>query len=162
MVYYRKNKTFRTKEVYATVVWLICTTSHFYRPQRSCGKVMFSEASVILFTGGGRHPSPGRHPALPSTCWDRNPPAQCMLGYSPSPHGHCSGRCASYWNAFLYCDYLHSPTHRPISVSLHGYHMFCFGEHSVNPATALHRFFECIFSWKSNCRHIIIHICRKQ
>ena len=26
----------------------------FYRPQRSCGKVMFSQASVILFTGGGR------------------------------------------------------------------------------------------------------------
>ena len=24
----------------------------FYRPQRSCGKVMFSQASVILFTGG--------------------------------------------------------------------------------------------------------------
>ena len=23
-----------------------------YRPQRSCGKVMFSQASVILFTGG--------------------------------------------------------------------------------------------------------------
>ena len=27
--------------------------NHFYRPQRSCGKVMFSQASVILFTGGG-------------------------------------------------------------------------------------------------------------
>ena len=24
----------------------------YYRPQRSCGKVMFSQASVILFTGG--------------------------------------------------------------------------------------------------------------
>ena len=40
-----------------------------YRPQRSCGKVMFSQASVILFTGGvwqtrhlSRHPPPGRHP----------------------------------------------------------------------------------------------------
>ena len=29
------------------------TTFYFYRPQRSCGKVMFSQASVILFTGGG-------------------------------------------------------------------------------------------------------------
>ena len=28
------------------------TTFYFYRPQRSCGKVMFSQASVILFTGG--------------------------------------------------------------------------------------------------------------
>ena len=27
----------------------------FYRPQPSCGKVMFSQASVILFTGGGVH-----------------------------------------------------------------------------------------------------------
>ena len=25
--------------------------SNYYRPQRSCGKVMFSQASVILFTG---------------------------------------------------------------------------------------------------------------
>ena len=28
-------------------------TWHFYRPQRSCGKVMFSQVSVILFTAGG-------------------------------------------------------------------------------------------------------------
>ena len=27
----------------------------FYRPQHSCGKVMFSQASVILFMGGGVH-----------------------------------------------------------------------------------------------------------
>ena len=42
-----------------------------YRPQRSCGKVMFLHLSVILFTGGGgvcqipsrRHPPPGQtHP----------------------------------------------------------------------------------------------------
>ena len=26
---------------------------HCYRPQHSCGKVMFSQVSVILFTGGG-------------------------------------------------------------------------------------------------------------
>ena len=36
---------------------------HFYRPQRSWGKVIFSQASVVLLTGGG----------LP----------QCMLGYHP-------------------------------------------------------------------------------
>ena len=35
------------------------TRQYYYRPQRSCGKVMFSQASVILFTGGcGRHPAP--------------------------------------------------------------------------------------------------------
>ena len=38
-----------------------------YRPQRSWGKVMFSQACVILFTGGG----------LP----------QCMLGYQPPGPG---------------------------------------------------------------------------
>ena len=41
------------------------TFTSFYRPQRSWGKVIFSQASVILFTGGG----------LP----------QCMLGYHPPP-----------------------------------------------------------------------------
>ena len=49
----------------------------YYRPQRSCGKVIFSQASIILSTGGGdpeqtppwedtpglgKHPPPGRHP----------------------------------------------------------------------------------------------------
>ena len=57
----------------------------FYRPQRSCGKVMFSKASVILFTGGylvWQTPFVGRH----------SPPAA---------DSYCSGRYASYWNAFL-------------------------------------------------------------
>ena len=73
---------------------------HHYRPQRSWGKVIFSQASVILFTGRG----------LP----------QCMLGYHTSPrdqapphrpgtprHRACweilstRGRYASYWNAIL-------------------------------------------------------------
>ena len=36
-----------------TVVIKYCTRkSHFYRPQHSCGKVMFSQVSVILFTWG--------------------------------------------------------------------------------------------------------------
>ena len=64
-----------------------------YRPQRSCGKVMFSQASAILFTGGvadtplGRHtplerpPSLGRHP-LGRHPW-QTPPTQCMLGFNP-------------------------------------------------------------------------------
>ena len=63
-----------------------------YRPQRSCGKVIFLHLSVILFTGGsGRHPREdtplGRHP--PGT-----PP--------PPADGHYSGRYVSYWNAFLF------------------------------------------------------------
>ena len=55
----------------------------FYRPQRSCGKVMFSKASVILFTGGyladtfpGQTPlqqtataSDGTHPTGMHSCY---------------------------------------------------------------------------------------------
>ena len=36
--------------------------TYFYRPQCSCGKVMFSQVSVILFTGGGGVGVCGRHP----------------------------------------------------------------------------------------------------
>ena len=50
----------------------------FYRPQRSCGKVMFLHLSVILSMAGGlagRHPldrhPPGRHPLA-----DRHPPGR--------------------------------------------------------------------------------------
>ena len=37
---------------------------HFYHLQRSCSKVMFSQATVILSTGemSARHTPPGRHP----------------------------------------------------------------------------------------------------
>ena len=96
----------------------------YYRPQRTCGKVMFSQASVILFTGGACIPActgqtpPGRHPTpLPSACWDtpappgQTPPCPVHAGihtpplssacWDTSPGGHCSGRYASYWNAFL-------------------------------------------------------------
>ena len=123
---------------------------YFYRLQHSCGKVIFSQASVILSTGGwgvwqtpllGRHPPqtppeqtpprantpwegppradtplgrhsgadtpPGRHPPAqymlgythtpcPVHAGIHTPPAHCMLGYMPSPRGHCSGRYASY------------------------------------------------------------------
>ena len=71
-----------------------------YRPQQSCGKVMFLHLSVILFTGGGLlHNRPGQTPprqipwantspgqTLPGqTPPSRHPPAQCMLRYTPSP-----------------------------------------------------------------------------
>ena len=38
--------------------------SHIYCPQRSWGKVIFSQASVILFTGGG---------VCLSACWNTTP-----------------------------------------------------------------------------------------
>ena len=57
----------------------------------SCGKVMFSQACVknSVHRGGGVHPL-GRHPLADTD----TPP--------PSLDGHCSGRYASYLNAFLY------------------------------------------------------------
>ena len=65
----------------------------YYRPQRSCGKVMFLHVPVILFGGGlsaplgslGR-PHPGQTPPGQMPCLDRHlspadtPTAQCMLG----------------------------------------------------------------------------------
>ena len=49
------------------------------------GKVIFSQASVILLTGGGG--LPGSPPPPPGR----------------APHDdYCCGRYASYWNAFLY------------------------------------------------------------
>ena len=88
---------------------IICTS---YRPQRSCGKVMFSQASVILLTGEGISAQgvcvwqtpPGKHPPwadtpLLSACWDTHTPLPSACWDTP-PGGHCSGRYASYWNAF--------------------------------------------------------------
>ena len=64
--------------------------STFYHPQRSCGKVMFSQASVILFTGGLVYASinGGRHPPR-QTAPGQTPPGQTppMGGH---PHGHFS------------------------------------------------------------------------
>ena len=59
----------------------------YYRPQRSCGKVMFSQACVKNSVHRGEG-------VCPSACWDTLP------GQTP-PGGHCSERYASYWNAFL-------------------------------------------------------------
>ena len=111
---------------------------YFYRPQRSCGKVMFLHVSVILSTGGGRqtpladrqtpllagrHPladtppgrhSPGRHspgrqthswhpPGRQTHRWQADAPWADTPGQTPpSRDSHCSGRYASYWNAFLF------------------------------------------------------------
>ena len=51
--------------------------------KRSCGKVMFSQACV---KNSARHP-----------------PGQTLPGQTlPPAVGYCSGRYASYWNAFLF------------------------------------------------------------
>ena len=60
---------------------------------------MFLQASVILSTGRGCTP-PWIHPPLDT------PSSGHPLD------GHCSGRHASYWNAFLFIAFLR---HKPVS-----------------------------------------------
>ena len=73
--------------------------------RRSCGKIMFSQASVENSVHGGG----GRGEGLPSACLDtpplgRHPPGRHTYPWSdtPPPDGYCCGRLASYWNAFLF------------------------------------------------------------
>ena len=83
-------------ENWQSLHFLLC--NGYYRPQRSCGKVLFLHLSVILVTGGvclsacwDTHTPLGRHPKAGTPYWADIPPAD----------GYCSGRYASYWNAFL-------------------------------------------------------------
>ena len=116
----------------------MCVQLGFYYQRQ--GKVMFSEACVILFTvgmgtciqrglhlgglhpgGGGLHPKGevcihGMGVCIQEVCIggiDR-PPWICLRreGVSADPlvvtssGGHCSGRYASYWNAFLFLSWM--------------------------------------------------------
>ena len=60
---------------------------HYYRSQRSCGKVMFSQVFVILFTGEGVWQTPlGRHPwadTLGQTPPEQTPPGQTSPRQTP-------------------------------------------------------------------------------
>ena len=76
---------------------------HCYRPQRSCGKIMFLYLSVILFTMGVS----GRPPRQVLS-WADTPRADSPRADSPRAHtswaerdSHCSRWYVSYWNAFL-------------------------------------------------------------
>ena len=68
-----------------------------YRPQQSCGKVMFLHLSVILFTWGVCQ---GDLPWT-ETPSDRDPPPKTENPLDRGTHMVMSGRYASYWNAFL-------------------------------------------------------------
>ena len=71
-----------------------CKLEYYHRPQRSWGKVMFLQASVILLTGGslpqcmlGYHTSPppgSRHPPTADPL-----PAQSMLGDTVNARAVC-------------------------------------------------------------------------
>ena len=78
-------------------------------------KVMFLQACVCPHGGGGSAsvhtgmPPGSRHPQEQTPPGSRHPPG----ADTPPPRrdGHCCGRYASYWNAFLFC-------HRSISFSV--------------------------------------------
>ena len=83
-------------------VLIASTFGYFYRPQRSCGKVMFSHLSVshsvhrgvsATHTPLGRHPLPSAcwhtHTPLPSACWDTHPLPSACLDTPPLPHSAC-------------------------------------------------------------------------
>ena len=84
---------------------------HYYRPQR----LTFSQASVILSTGGGAYMAGGgmygRGHVWQGACVAGGYVCQgaCMAGGHAwrrgmrcGGDGHCSGRYSWYWNAFLY------------------------------------------------------------
>ena len=98
---------------------------NYYSPQRSSGKVMFLQVSVILLTGGclpqcmlrcHTPPPPGsRHPPEADTPPPQKhtpPRSRPPLEADPPPHKACweirstHGRYASYWDAFLFYVYL--------------------------------------------------------
>ena len=89
--------------------------SHCYRQQRSWGKVMFLQASVILLTGEGgtprsRHPPWNRHLPSPQSRHpprSRHPPEQTPPRADTPQWAWCEirstrGWYASYWNAILF------------------------------------------------------------
>ena len=78
----------------------------YYRPQRNWSKVIFSQASAILSTGGawtgvcvagGMHGCGGMR-GREGGMLDMHAPQGRYYGYGIRS---MSGRCASYWNAFL-------------------------------------------------------------
>ena len=95
---------------------------YFYRSQRSWGKVIFSHASVILFTGGlpqcmlgycpppqgpGKHPPPG--PGTPSQGPGRHhppppPPEQSILGDTVNERAVCILLECNLVSYSLYCN----------------------------------------------------------
>ena len=99
----------------------------YYRPQRSWGKVIFSEACVknSVHRGGGRSPGPhpgGRLRGLAGVGLQAHNPGgvsqHALRQTTPPPaDGYCCGRYASYWNAFL------------LKYGLHGW--LCFQQNNL-------------------------------
>ena len=82
-----------SKRVLLTLITFVV----YYRPQRSCGKVIFSQACVKNSVHGGGVSAPV-HAGIHT-----HPRADNPRQTPPPPHdGHCNGRYASYWNIFLF------------------------------------------------------------
>ena len=72
------------------------STFSFYRLQQSCGKVMFSQVSIILSMGG---------------VWQTPPWADTAPWADTNrADGYCSRQYASYWYAFLLIYLFHTNT----------------------------------------------------
>ena len=95
---------------------------HFITIRNEVAKVMFLQASVCPWGGGGvclsacsdttppRADTPERQtpPQKQTPPGSRHPPGkQTPPEQTPPPprYGHCCGWYASYWNAFLFCTY---------------------------------------------------------
>ena len=77
----------------------LCGKERAVRILLECILVIFSQASVILSTGGGAYSQGGLLPG--GVCSQRG---SCSWGgawWRPPRDGYCCGRYASYWNAFL-------------------------------------------------------------
>ena len=91
------NTCIQSKKPWRTIGkwWYHCDCwiyRNIYRPQRSWGKVMFSQAFVILFTGG----------VCFSACWDTPPRADTPPCRACWEIRSTRMRYASYWNAILF------------------------------------------------------------
>ena len=124
-----QQKSFgQDNSLFANCQYFVCITC---RNAIITGKVMLSQASVIVFTGvrwqtpQGRHHRVGRHPLDRPPSWTEPPWADTTspptgrhtpgrpslgrqpLGRHPPPRdGYSSRRYASYWNAFLFQVFL--------------------------------------------------------
>ena len=119
-------------------------TENFYRPQWSYSKVIFSQVCVKNSVHGG-----GEAVCL-SACWDtppgRHPPPGKTPPQADTPqppgYGYYSGRYASYWNAFLYFQFLWTGTFRyvdfPTYLLICAFSVKCFGMNYLNPHSRSH------------------------
>ena len=128
---HNQNLFWLSKPVETETIHSVFSNSAFGLPiftvrKRSCGKIMFSQACVKNSDHGGRCTPPlgrqadnplGRHPHGQHPPMGRHPPGRQVdtplgrhpLGQTstqadtpPTSDGHCSGRYASYWKAFLF------------------------------------------------------------